>query len=102
MSNEPPPEPSKIQQRPNPRPNSLEPIKVKELRFGVDGRSLPLRDCDGTMMIVKAGKGRKGTLVEVQYEPWQRHHRVRETDDGKPISEFCVPESWALYVPLAD
>ena len=90
---------------PAPRaPAGMEPIKIRELVFCVpEGRAVPLQNNDGGMSRILAGERKRsgGTWVEIQFEPWQRHHRVREFEwqGGKLMSEFCVPESWALYVP---
>lgn len=85
-------------------PAGMEPIKIRELQFCVpEGRAVPLLNNDGGMTRIIAGVRTRtgGTWVEIQFEPWQRHHRVREYEskDGKLLSEFCVHESWALYVP---
>ena len=77
-------------------------IRVRELRF-VGEHNVPLAANEGGMRIITSGERRRagGTWIEIQFEPWQRHHRVREYDErgGKLRSEFCVPEAWALYVP---
>lgn len=71
------------------------PIKVRELRLRPD---VPI-----TANNIVA-RSKDGVTTEIQFEPWQRHHRVRETDEetGRVRSEYCVPESWCLYVPLAE
>ncbi len=81
-------------------PKAPEPVRVKILYFDVP-RIVPLLDCDGTMKILAAGPGRKdkSMTIQIQYEPWQRHHRVREIDNGKVRSEFCVSEVGLVYVP---
>lgn len=68
-------------------------IKVRELRLRFD---VPITASN----IVARSKD--GVTTEIQFEPWQRHHRVREIDEetGRVRSEYCVPESWCLYVPL--
>ncbi len=77
-------------------------IRIRELRFQGEW-NVPLQKNDGGMRSILAGEQRRtgGTWIEIQYEPWQRHHRVRELEvkGGKLLTEFCVPESWALYVP---
>jgi hypothetical protein len=69
------------------------PIRIRELRFR---QGTPFT----TGNVVARTKD--GVTVEIQFEPWQRHHRVREIVDGQVGSEYCIPESWAMYVPLAD
>jgi hypothetical protein len=86
---------------PAPRTTSspLEPIRVRELRFCVpNGRDVPLRGTNGGRGSIKAGERSTGEVITIQFEPWQRHHRVREVSNGE-VNEFCIPESWALYVP---
>jgi hypothetical protein len=97
-------------------PKGAEPIPVRELHFCVTtGRDLPLASPGGnSWRILRAGPLRVGSreggpsssVVEIQYEPWHRHHRVRVTtepaDEGaeRELSlEFCIPESWVTYVP---
>lgn len=90
-------------ERPAPAPRTpagMEPIKVKELWFATE-RDVPLSFSEGGLRVIKAGRSRRSTMIEIQFEPWQRHHRVRELDDGKQLREFCVPESAVLYVPDA-
>lgn len=74
----------------------LEPIRVRELRAQGPGINLP-PPARGT--ILKAGEKATGETVTIQYEPWQRHHRVREIEAGRIKLEVCIPESWVTYVP---
>lgn len=81
------------------------PVRVAKLLFmnsirlptGMDGEA---RD---TQLII-AGKTPTG-IIEISYEPWHRHHRVRryaiasEAVRGELQGEFCIPESWAAYLP---
>lgn len=84
---------------PNAPPRQVEPIRVRELRFDRD-RSVPLVGSDYDTRVIMAGQQRRSAnTVEMQYEPWQRMYRVRELDGAKLVNEFCLPESWALYVP---
>ena len=87
---------------PDAPPKAVAAIRVRELRFQ-DEHNVPLTANEGGMRVITAGERRRsgGTWVEIQFEPWQRHHRVREYAErgGKLTSEFCVPEAWALYVP---
>lgn len=92
MTTEKPPVPS----MPTSPPKAVEAIRVKALWL-VEERNVPLLDCEGGMRQITAGKSRKNTEVQIQYEPWQRHHRVRELENGRVRSEFCVPEAAALY-----
>lgn len=86
---------------------AAEPIRIRELRFCTpDGRDVPLSHNEGGMSKILAGeRKRTNTWVEIQFEPWQRHHRVREFSErpdnksAKLLVEFCVPESWACYTP---
>lgn len=78
-------------------PKAVEAIPVQQLWLSTE-RNVPLLDNEGGMRIIRAGRGRKNGLVEIQYEPWQRHHRVREIVDGVVRYEFCVHESEAIYV----
>jgi len=94
---EPPAKPA-IPPMPASAPRSPEPIRVKELWLTAE-RDVPLLDSQGGMRIIKAGKGRSGTEVQIQFEPWQRHHRIRELESGQIRSEFCLPEGFAIYVP---
>lgn len=81
----------------------LEPIKVSELRFCTPGgRDVPLAGTNGGRGSIKAGERLSGEVITIQYEPWQRHHRVREVAANGEVKEFCVPESWALYVPIPE
>lgn len=80
-------------------PRAAEAIRVKELWL-TDERNVPLLQSEGGMRRILA-RERNGRTVEIQFEPWQRHHRVRELEDGRITSEFCVPEAWAIYVPEA-
>jgi hypothetical protein len=77
----------------------LEPIRVRELRFCVPGgRDVPLTNTGGGRGSITA-RDKEGTKITIQFEPWQRHHRVRELQNGKLRLEFCIPESWVLYIP---
>lgn len=79
-------------------PTPGEPIKVRELRFDRE-HHFPLTSRSMRRSLV-AGERGTGEVLEIHYEPWCRHHRVRELGDkGEIKSEFCVPESWALHVP---
>lgn len=94
-----PPEKATLPTMPAAPPSKVEPIRVRELRFDRD-RSVPLVGSDYDTRVIQAGQQRRSAnTVEMQFEPWQRMYRVRETDGHKLINEFCLPESWALYVP---
>jgi hypothetical protein len=86
--------------RPATPPRAAEAIRVKELWL-YDERNVPLQESEGGMRRILAGTSRRSNArhIEIQFEPWQRHHRVREFEDGRVTSEFCVPEAWAIYVP---
>lgn len=73
-----------------------EPIKVRQLRASGPGISLPHPARNSTLV---AGERSTGEVVTIQYEPWQRHHRVRELEGGKVKTEVCIPESWVAYTP---
>lgn len=99
------PEKATLPPMPNAPPRQVEPIKVRELRFDRD-RSVPLVGSDyDTRRILAGRQQRSANIVEMQYEPWQRMYRVRELSEAlynagaTVVSEFCLPESWALYVP---
>ena len=77
-----------------PRPAGAEPIRVASLYFP-DGYD-PIE--------IRAGerKYRTPSWIEIWYEPWHRHHRVRgfDSEGGRLIEEKCYPESRvAYYVP---
>lgn len=73
-------------------------IRMSKLYLGTD-RWTPLHG--GTMSAITAGpsKNHSGAVVEIQYEPWIRHHRVREIEDGKVRAEFLVHEHGVIAVP---
>lgn len=73
----------------------LEPIKVRELRASGPSIILP----SPYRGIIKAGERPTGEVITIEYEPWQRHHRVREIEGGRLKSMVCIPESWVSYVP---
>jgi len=79
---------------PAPRPPAPgEPIRIRQLSFDRE-RHLPL-----SANTMKRSLHASETLT-IQYEPWIRHHRVRELGpNGEVVREFMVPESWALHVP---
>lgn len=80
-------------------PRGAEATRVKELWLKNE-RDLPLLGSNGGMRVVRAGINvRSTTEILIQFEPWQRHHRVREYDNGKLRMEFCIHEGDALYVP---
>jgi hypothetical protein len=79
-------------------PSSMEPIRVRKIAtLRLDDR-IPE---PGRSNILQAGpRGSTTDTITIQYEPWQRHHRVREIDEhGKVKIEVCIPESWVSYVP---
>jgi len=79
-------------------PGPMEPIRVSKIEtLRVDDR-IP---SPGRSNVLKAGlKGSTTDTIAIQYEPWQRHHRVREFDEhGKVKTEVCIPESWVAYTP---
>jgi hypothetical protein len=77
-----------------------QPIKVRQLRSAGPGTQLPPPG-KGTMLA--AGKRPTGETVTISYEPWQRHHRVREIDeDGVLKNEVCIPEGWVAYTPASE
>lgn len=80
-------------------PKTVEAVRVHKLIFPAE-RVVPLRDCDGTIGHITAGKGRRhsGVTVEIQYEPWIRHHRVREIENGKVTIEILVSEQGVIAV----
>jgi hypothetical protein len=81
-------------------PAGLEPIKVRQLRVNGPGTALPP---PGKGSMLTAGTRQTGETVTIQYEPWQRHHRVRAVSpDGKVMMEVCIPESWVAYTPDLD
>lgn len=73
-----------------------EPIKVRELRTRGADTNLPPPAKSGMLV---AGTRATGEVVTIQYEPWHRHHRVREIDGDKIVREVCIPESWVAYTP---
>jgi hypothetical protein len=92
------------EQRKNPqpaaRPAGPEPIHVRELRARREDDRIP---APGRSNILQAGRRQSGDTILIQYEPWQRHHRVREIgEDGKVKTEVCIPEGWVAYTPAAD
>jgi hypothetical protein len=89
---------SRPQTPPAPRTASspLEPIKVRELRSKGPDTTLPPPARGG---LLKAGPRATGETITIQYEPWQRHHRVRELEGDKVKIEICIPEGWVAYVP---
>jgi hypothetical protein len=85
------------------RPPGVEPIKVRELRAQGSHVVLPPPARGG---LLKAGARASGEFITIQYEPWQRHHRVREfegaIEGGKIKTEVCIPEGWVSYTPEVD
>lgn len=82
-----------------PTATPLTPIRVRALHFCIQGgRNVPLTGANGGVHVITA-KAKGDRLIAIQYEPWQRHHRVTEYENGKVKIQFCVPESWATYVP---
>ena len=78
-------------------PSSMEPIRVRQLRSRGSDTNLP-PPARGSMLV--AGKRATGEAITIVYEPWQRHHRVREIgEDGAAKTEVCIPESWVAYTP---
>lgn len=79
-------------------PTPGEPIKVRSLWFEKE-HHLPL---SGSFSSTMKRQLIAGETLAIQYEPWIRHHRVRELGPGgEVVREFMVPESWALHVPEA-
>ncbi|MCA1833032.1 MAG: hypothetical protein ABR520_11220 [Mycobacteriales bacterium] len=77
----------------------LEPIRVRELWFFMPGGPpLPMSNSGGGRGKI-AAREKEGTRITIQFEPWLRHHRVREVVHGKLKVEFCIPESAVVYVP---
>lgn len=81
-----------------PAPAVLEPIRVRELAAMYPDVKLPL---PAKSNIIKAGPyGNTGDVIRIQYEPWQRHHRLRLIGEGGVVKiEVCIPESWVSYTP---
>ena len=76
-----------------PRPPGAEPIAVASLHFPAG---------DDPIMIMAGARQRTSTWVEIWYEPWHRHHRVRVFDgrNGPKLEEKCIHEARvAYYVP---
>lgn len=86
-------------------PGAPEPIRVRQLQSSGSTVALPSPARGGTLL---AGKRATGETIVIQYEPWQRHHRVREYEDGGDGKlgslkrEVCIPESWVAYTPEPD
>jgi len=75
----------------------MEPIRVRELRARREDDRLPL---PAKSNVLRAGPRPGGGVIRIQYEPWQRHHRVREVSEaGRVTTEVCIPESWVAYTP---
>lgn len=79
---------------------AMEPIRVKSLRSSGPAVALPPPARGG---MLNAGERPTGETITIQYEPWQRHHRVRALDhEGKVSLEVCIPESWVAYTPASE
>lgn len=80
-------------------PKGYEAQRVKAIYFcQPNGRDLSgFPGSNGGLANVTAGE-RMGGTVEIQFEPWIRHHRVRYTSSGK-VLEWMVPESWCTFTP---
>lgn len=91
---------TKLPSMPGEPPKLVQAVKVKSLHFDPP-RQLPMKYTRGGYSKLVAGTDAEESevVVQIQHEPWNRHHRVREYDAGRLRVEFCVPEGWALYVP---
>jgi hypothetical protein len=81
---------------PSRAPAAMEPIKVRELRAKGPDTQLPPPARGGILRACTKGTGE---TITIQYEPWQRHHRVREIEGGVVKHHVCIPESWVAYTP---
>lgn len=77
-------------------PSPMDPIAVRSIRSKGPDTALP-PPARGNMLT--AGKRQTGETITIQYEPWQRHHRVRTVDSAGGVYEVCIPESWVAYTP---
>lgn len=91
-----PPRPQQPPHEAPSRPAGLVPIPVGKLTF-TSQRQLPGR---GHQSVITA-KDKDGARVTIDFEPWQRHHRVREfARGGELVVEYCIHETHCDYEPL--